>query len=119
MRRSLVIALIVVFAAAAGGSPARAAELKRCPTAVGFMTGPFYAGKVRARAVSCTFARRLVKRWGRTRGCVFPSGPTDRTCRVGRYRCVDRRLGGEGSELSRATCKRRGTQRAVGFEFGV
>ncbi len=83
------------------------------------MTGPFYAGKVRARAVSCTFARRLVKRWGRTRDCVFPSGPEDRECRVGRYRCVYRRLGAEGSELSRTTCKRRGTLRAVGFEFGV
>ncbi len=111
---ALVLAAVTGFAA----SPAAATELRRCPTAQGFMAGPFFAGKVRARAVSCTFARRLVRRWGRTRECVYPSGPEDRDCRVGRYRCVYRSLGGEGSEVSRATCKRRGTRHAVGFNFG-
>ena len=119
MRRVLLIAVALTVVAGAGAPPAAAGELVSCRTPQGFMTGPFYAGKVRARAVSCTFARRLVRRWGRTRECLFPSGPDDRDCSVGRYRCVYRRLGGEGSELSRATCKRRGTRRAVGFNFGV
>lgn len=121
MRRLVATVVLLAAAAAAAAAPGASArsDLTRCSTPVGFTTGPFFASMVRARAVSCTFARRLVKRWGRTRDCVFPSGPTDNVCRVGRYRCTYRRLGGEGSEVSRATCKRSGTRKAVGFNFGV
>lgn len=83
------------------------------------MTGPFFADGLRVRGVSCASGRKLVKRWGRTTDCVTPTGgPSDKTCRVGRYRCTYRQTGGSESEVSRSTCKRRGTRRAVGFDFG-
>ena len=111
-------ALLLVLLVAAPAAPARS-SVKRCSVPSGFMTGPFFADALRVRAVSCANGRTLVKKWGRTKDCVMPSGgPSDTTCKVGRYRCVYRRKGGEGSELARSTCKRRGTRKAVGFDFG-
>lgn len=84
------------------------------------MTGPFFADGVRVRGISCSGGRKLVARWGRTSDCVrAPTGKaSDKTCKVGHYRCTYRQTGGAESEVSRTTCKRRGTHRAVGFNFG-
>lgn len=101
-------------ASPAGTVPATAATPKRCATPTGFMAGPFFADQVRARGVGCRTARRLVKRWGRTDDCIMPSGPSDRVCRVGSYRCVNRDA---GYETFRTTCKS-GKTRAVGFRAG-
>ena len=80
------------------------------------MAGPFFTDTLRARVVSCRSARKFVRRWGNTSDCVMPrGGPSDDVCRVGRYRCVSKQ---KGYELSRARCKRKGTFRAVGFNFG-
>jgi hypothetical protein len=113
MRRSIPVLFLALALMVPAPASART-DLRSCPTKSSFMAGPFFVSKVRARAVSCTFARRLVKRWGRTRDCVFPAGPSDVVCRVGRYRCVFRDTGYEGG---RETCKRRGTRKAVGFNF--
>ena len=115
--RVALLAVLATCAVAVTSAPAASAasSAKRCATPTGFMAGPFLAEGVRARAVGCADARKLVRKWGRTKDCVMPSGPSDRTCRVGRYRCVNAT---KGEELSRATCKRRGTRRAVGFDFG-
>ena len=116
--RVALLAVLAACLAAATTVPAASAasSAKRCATPTGFMAGPFLAEGVRARAVGCANARKLVGQWGRTKDCVMPAGgASDRTCRVGRYRCVTR---SKGEELSRATCKRRGTRRAVGFDFG-
>ncbi len=120
-RPTLVLALVILLAAAVGTSGASAASgVKRCSTPSGFMTGPFFADTVRVRAVSCADGRKLVARWGRTSGCVkAKGGPSARTCRVGRYRCTYRQIGGAESAVSRTTCKRRGTRRAVAFDFGI
>jgi hypothetical protein len=121
MRRPLRILLPIRLVAALLAVPVPvsadtgASRLKRCPTPRGFTTGPFFADQVRARGVSCRTARAQVKRWGRTRDCVYPDGPRDRVCRAGRYRCVTRDV--PGFEGGRATCKR-GKRRAVGFRFG-
>lgn len=122
MRRSLTILALLAFAAAlaapgatAGGEQAGAAKLKRCHTKPGFRTGPFFADQVKARGVSCTAARKQVKKWGNTNSCVYTDGPEDRTCRAGKYRCTYRQL--RNFEGGRTTCKR-GKKRAVGFRFG-
>ncbi len=120
-RLTLALALVIVLVTAVGPSGASAASsVKRCSTPSGFTTGPFFADTVRVRGVTCANGRKLVSRWGRTSDCVKPKGgPSDRTCRVARYRCTYRQIGGAESEVGRTTCKRRGTRRAVGFNFGT
>ena len=117
LKTAAILALTAAVASAAlgpaGAAPARAAA-KRCATPSGFMAGPFLVDQVRARGVGCRAARRLVKRWGRTDDCIMPSGPSDRVCRVGSYRCVYRDI---GYEQLRNRCKN-GRSRAVGFRFG-
>jgi hypothetical protein len=114
MRR---LVLAGAIAAALVSAPPAAAQdaFERCATPRDFTTGPFFADQVQARVVSCRSARRFVKRWGRTRDCVMPRGPNDHVCFVRGYRCVTRQV---GYETLRATCKRRGTRRAVKFRFG-
>jgi hypothetical protein len=117
IRIPVPFALLALALASSSGahadSHAQAAALKRCPTPRSFTTGPFFAGRVKARGVSCRVARRQVKRWGRTDDCVAPANPRDRVCRAGGYRCEYRRV---GYELGRVRCTAPG--RAVGFEFG-
>ena len=113
----MVLALIAAMASAGAGpagAGSAAAAAKSCPTRPGFTGGPFFVDQLRARGVTCRAARRLVKRWGRTDDCMMPSGPSDRVCRVGSYRCVYRDA---GYESFRTTCKS-GTTRAVGFRAG-
>lgn len=120
-RLTVAIVLVGVVAAALAPSGAAAASrVKRCSTPSGYMSGPFFVDTVRVRAAKCANGRKLIARWGRTSDCIKPrGGPSDRTCRVGRYRCRNRRVGGAESEVSRTTCKRRHTRRAVSFNFGT
>ncbi len=119
-RIALLLLLAGTLALAVSASGASAASgVKSCSTPNGFMAGPFFADGLRVRAATCANGRKLVGRWGRTSDCVMPrGGPSDKTCRVGRYRCTYRQTGGEESAVSRTTCKRRGTRKAVGFNFG-
>jgi hypothetical protein len=114
MRRLLFI-VVVLGALLALPAPASAAKLKRCHTNEGFMTGPFFADQVKARGVSCRTARKVAKGWGKRNSCVAPPSPSDKTCRVGRYRCTYRDV--KGFEGGRTRCTR-GKSRAVGFRFG-
>lgn len=110
------MAAAVLGALAAPAPAAAQSGFERCSTPRDFRAGPFFADQLQARVVSCRSARRFVKRWGRTRDCVMPrGGPSDRVCFVRGYRCVTRQV---GYETLRATCKRRGTRRAVKFRFG-
>lgn len=114
----LFLVSVLVLAMSAPGASATA-RVKSCSTPDGFMTGPFFADGLRVRVATCANGRKLVGRWGRTSDCVTPrGGPSDRTCRVGRYRCTYRQVGGAESEVSRTTCRRRGTRKAVAFNFG-
>ena len=119
MRRSLLLLALLALATAlaapgatAGGEPATAAKLKGCPVKDSFMTGPFFAWRVRARGMGCRAARTQAKKWGDTRPCVYSDGPNDHTCRAGGYRCVTRDVGYEGG-LTR--CVRKG--RAVSWRW--
>jgi hypothetical protein len=118
MKTAALLALVTVLATAALAAPAGAepasAAAKSCATPAGFRGGPFFVDRLRARGVSCRAARRLVKRWGRTDDCMMPSGPSDRVCHVGSYRCVYRDA---GYESFRTTCKS-GRSKAVGFRAG-
>jgi hypothetical protein len=117
LKTAAVLALTVAVASPAAspaGAASATAAAKRCATPTGFMAGPFFVDQVRARGVGCRAARRLVKRWGRTDDCIMPSGPSDRVCRVGSYRCVNRDA---GYESFRTTCKS-GRTKAVGFRAG-
>jgi hypothetical protein len=117
LKTATALALTAIVATAAVG-PAKAAPpaaaAKRCSTPAGFRGGPFWVDQLRARGVGCPAARRLVKRWGRTDDCMMPSGPSDRVCQVGSYRCVYRDA---GYEAFRTTCKS-GRSRAVSFRAG-
>jgi hypothetical protein len=114
--RTAVCALIALPLTLALAPAASAGQpLKRCAAPTDFRIGPFFGDQVRARAVSCRFARGLAGRWGRTRACASPPSPTDHVCSVGRYRCVYRDA---GYETGRTTCKRRNTRKLVSFRFG-
>jgi len=121
MRRSLLaIALVCVAvtvpAPAASASSQAESSAMRCSTSRDFMVGPFFAGNLRVRNATCSFARVHARRWGRTRDCVMPrGGPSDDVCRVRRWRCVSRQT---GYETSRATCRTAGGRKAIGFSFG-
>ena len=87
MRRLLTMLALVALATAltapgatAAGEPATVAKLKGCHVKDSFMTGPFFAWRVRKRGMTCRAARTQAKKWGDTRPCVYTDGPNDHTC---------------------------------------
>jgi len=100
----LTCVIALLESASLGVSPAQSADLRRCAN-VFHTSGGYSSIGVRARGVSCTTARSLVRQHARRKGCA-----SQYFCRVGAWTCRTAKTRFGVADEPKYDCRRSGAR---------